>query len=412
MNQEMTEKTLKPSTGKLVLTRKNDMTFSMLLDKKGHAVQISLDGGTSQSEIGNIYIGRVDNIVKNINAAFVEYAPGVMGYFHLEKNPDPVFTNPGRRKGPLRRGDQMIVQISRDRVGTKEPVLTSDITLTGKYTVLTIAQKGLHFSGKFKDPEKKKRLQKAFAECDYTETGFIVRTNAMYAEPEAVLDEMSFYYDMWLMLRDCGLYNNCLSQIYKAPPSYLVGIRDGYDSLMEEILTDDETIYQEIKDYLERYQPDDLEKLKAYQNSQVSLHTMFNLDRQLKEALQKKVWLRCGGYLVIEPTEALVSIDVNTGKYISEKKAEDEYLKVNLEAAKEIARQIQLRNLSGIIIVDFINMQSNAYKTMLLNYFKTQLQFDPVKTNIVEMTKLNLVEITRKKIRKPLYELIDTSMLQ
>ena len=128
--------------------------------------------------------------------------------------------------------------------------------------------------------------------------------------------------------------------------------------------------------------------------------------------MQKRVWLKSGGFIVIEPTEALVSIDVNTGKYISEKNAEDEYLKVNLEAAAEIARQMLLRNLSGIIIVDFINMRSDAYKKMLLDYLKSQLQFDPVKTNIVEMTKLNLVEITRKKIRKPLYELIDISMLQ
>ena len=402
----------KLSTGKLILTRKKSITFSMLLDKNGLATQINLDGGLSESEIGNIYIGRVDNIVKNINAAFVEYAPGMMGYFHLEKNPDPIFTNPGRRKGPLRRGDQMIVQVSRDRVGTKEPVLTSDITLTGKYVVLTILQKGLHFSNKFKDPEKKKQLQREYAALDYPEAGFIVRTNAMYADPALILEEMEFYYDMWLMLRDCGLYNNCLSQIYKAPPSYLVSIRDGYESIMEEIITDDDEIYAEITDYLERYQPDDLGKLRKYQNSQVSLRTMFNLDRQMRDALQKKVWLKCGGYLVIEPTEALVSIDVNTGKYISEKKAEDEYLKVNLEAAREIARQMQLRNLSGIIIVDFINMKSDTYKTMLLDYLKSQLQFDPVKTNIVEMTKLNLVEITRKKIRKPLYELMDISMLQ
>ena len=406
------EKDPKQNTGKLVLTRKGSITFSMLLDKKGMAIQINLDGGSSESEIGNIHIGRVDNIVKNINAAFVEYAPGMMGYFHLEKNADPIFTAPGRRKGPLRRGDQIIVQVSRDRVGTKEPVLTSDITLTGKYVVLTILQKGLHFSNKFKDSEKKKQLQREYASLDYPEAGFIVRTNAMYASPAAILEEMDLYYDMWLMLRDCGLYNNCLSQIYKAPPSYLVSIRDGYESIMEEIVTDDDAIYAEIKDYLERYQPDDIGKLRHFSNSQVSLRTMYNLDRQIRDALQKKVWLKCGGYLVIEPTEALVSIDVNTGKYISEKKAEDEYLKVNLEAAKEIARQMQLRNLSGIIIVDFINMQSDTYKTMLLDYLKSQLQFDPVKTNIVEMTKLNLVEITRKKIRKPIYELIDISMLQ
>ena len=398
--------------GRLLITKKNQITFSLLLNAKGSATQINLDGGKSESLIGNIYIGRVDNIVKNINAAFIEYAPGMMGYYRLDSEMSPVFTNPGRRPGPVRKGDQMIVQIAKDAIKSKEPVLTSEINLTGKYVVLTVGQTGIHFSNKFKNPELKKILQDQYDESSYENIGFIVRTNAMFAQPEQIFEEMDFYNDLWLMLKDCGLYNNCLSQIYQAPPSYMVNIRDGYDNLMEEIITDDKEIYQNIRSYLEKYQPDDVEKLRFYDNPNLSLHAMFNLDRQILEALQKRVWLKSGGFIVIEPTEALVSIDVNTGKYISEKNAEDEYLKVNLEAAAEIARQMLLRNLSGIIIVDFINMRSDAYKKMLLDYLKSQLQFDPVKTNIVEMTKLNLVEITRKKIRKPLYELIDISMLQ
>ena len=398
--------------GKLILTRKNNNIFSLLVDAKGKATQINLDGGKAESIIGNIYIGRVDNIVKNINAAFIEYAPNQMGYFQLDSPFPPIFTNPMRKNGPLRRGDQLIVQISKDGIKTKEPVLTSDINLTGKYVVLTIGQKGLHFSGKFKDPEKKKKIQKAYPDERFQDVGFIVRTNSMYAEFEAIFEEMDFYYSLWGMLKDCGVFNNCLSQIYQAPLSYMVNIRDGYESQMGEIVTDDKKIYSEIKEYLERYQPDDVSKLRFYDNSYIPLHTMFNIDKQIIEALQKRVWLKSGGYIIIEPTEALVAIDVNTGKYISEKKAEDEFLKVNLEAAKEIARQILLRNLSGVIIVDFINMKSEQYKNMLLDYLKSQLQFDPVKTNIVDMTKLNLVEITRKKIRKPLHELIDISMLQ
>ena len=397
--------------GRLIITKKNRVTFSLLLDAKGNAIQINLDGGKDESLIGNVYIGRVDNIVKNINAAFIEYAPGMMGYYDLENGCEPVYTNPGRKPGPVRKGDKMIVQISKDAIKSKEPVLTSDINLTGKYAVLTLGQEGIHFSNKFSDPEKKKEIQKRFSQDDYKGAGFIVRTNAMYAEADAVYEEMDFYYDLWLMLKDCGLYNECLSQIYQAPPSYMVNIRDGYETILGEIITDDREIYESIRNYLEKYQPNDVKKLEFYENPEVPLHTLFNIEQQITEALQKKVWLKSGGYLMIEPTEALVSIDVNTGKYISEKKAEDEYLKVNLEAAKEIARQVRLRNLSGIIIVDFINMRSDAYKNMLMDYLKSQLQFDPVKTNVVEMTKLNLVEITRKKIRKPLYELIDISML-
>ncbi|MCF0228110.1 MAG: ribonuclease E/G [Parasporobacterium sp.] len=398
--------------GKLIITRKNGYIFSLLTDEKDKAVQISIDGGRTESIIGNIYIGRVDNIVRSINAAFVEFAPGKMGYFPLDSVVQPMYTNPARKPGPLRKGDKLMVQVSKDGIKTKEPVLTSDINLTGKYVVLTVGEKGLHFSNKFKDPEKKKIIQKRYSSCTYDDIGFIIRTNAAYADVDQIFEETDFYYSLWLMLRDCGLYNNCLSQIYQAPRSYMVNIRDGYEDVLGEIITDDEDIFRELKEYLDRYQPDDTDKLRLYSGSCVSLHTMYNIDRQISEALQKKVWLKSGGYLIIEPTEALVVIDVNTGKYISEKKAEDEYLKVNLEAAKEIARQIRLRNLSGIIIIDFINMKSEAGKNMLLDYMKSRLQTDPVKTNIVEMTKLNLVEITRKKIRKPLYELIDTTILQ
>ena len=306
--------------GKLIITRKNQYIISLLLDVRGNAVQISLDGGSEESLVGNIYIGRVDNIVRNINAAFIEYAPGQMGYYQLDSLYDPVFTNPNRRNGPIRKGDQMIVQIAKDSIKSKEPVLTSDINLTGKYVVLTVAQKGLHFSNKFKSPEKKELIQNEYQNLNYDDVGFIVRTNAMYADPDPVFEEMDFYYSLWLMLKDCGLYNNCLSQIYQAPFSYMVSIRDGYENLMGEIITDDDDIYQEISSYLGKYQPDDLCKLKRYDNQLLPLHTMFNVNKQITAALQKKVWLKSGGYLVIEPTEALVVIDVNTGKYISEKK--------------------------------------------------------------------------------------------
>lgn len=398
--------------GKLIITKKGNLVFSLLLDSKDKAIQINLDGGKSESMIGNIYIGRVDNIVKNINAAFVEFAPGKMGYYPLDTGYDPIFTNPNRKSGPVRKGDKMIVQIAKDGIKTKDPVLTSDINLTGKYIVLTVGEKGLHFSNKFKNPDKKKEIQKRYASCNYNDIGFIIRTNAMYAAVDDIFEEISFYKDLWDMLQDCGLYNNCLSQIYQSTRSYMANIRDGYENILGEIITDDELIYKELQSYLDRYQPNDTEKLKLYTGNYIPLHTMYNVDRQIAEALQRRVWLKSGGYIIIEPTEALVAIDVNTGKYISEKKAEDEYLKVNLEAAKEIARQIRLRNLSGIIIVDFINMQSDEAKNTLIEYMKKQLDSDPVKTNLLDMTKLNLVEITRQKIRKPLYELIDTTMLQ
>ena len=199
--------------------------------------------------------------------------------------------------------------------------------------------------------------------------------------------------------------------IYQAPKSYITSIRDGYHNEVAQIITDDEVIYEEISEYLEVYQSEDTNKLKFYDNSVTSLQTLYNVRRDIEEALSEKVWLKSGGYLVIQPTEAFVSIDVNSGKYVSKKDAQKEYFKVNLEAAEEIAHQIRLRNLSGIIIVDFINMQVKENQEKLMKAFEEFVAEDPIKTSIVDMTKLNLVEITRKKARRPLYELVDKSIL-
>ena len=394
--------------GKLIITYYKDILTAIIVDNKGKAIQIFPDVKDSESLIGNIYIGRVNNIVKNINSAFIEYLPGCMGYYHLSEDADPLFAVPGRKNGPLRKGDVLLVQVCKDSVKSKEPVLSCNITLTGKYIVLMPDSPGLRFSSKFKNSAKKNEIEKRFKEHEYKD-GFILRTNSQFAEVDDIFEEIDFYSRLWLMIRDCGSYQKVLTQVYKSPPSYLIGIRDGYDDIIDEIVTDKEDVYEDIHDYMDKYQPADLKKLKFHRGN-FPLSTIYNFEKQINDALQKKVWLKSGGYLVIEPTEALVSIDVNTGRYISEKNAEDEFLKINLEAAKEIARQILLRNLSGIIIVDFINMKSQAYKNMLMDYMKNLLEFDPLQTTVVDMTKLNLVEITRKKGRKPLYELLRSNV--
>ena len=154
-----------------------------------------------------------------------------------------------------------------------------------------------------------------------------------------------------------------------------------------------------------------MNKLKFYDNAVTSLQTLYSVKKELENALAEKVWLRSGGYIIIQPTEAFVSIDVNSGKYVSKKDAQKEYFKINLEAAEEIAHQIRLRNLSGIIIVDFINMLVKENQEKLMKEFEQFVSDDPIKTTLVDMTKLNLVELTRKKARRPLHELVNKSIL-
>ena len=198
----------------------------------------------------------------------------------------------------------------------------------------------------------------------------------------------------------------CYSVLEAAYPSYIQGLRDTYSGALEAILTDIPEYYGQMRSYLEAEQPEDIGKLQLYEDPTLPLLKLYSLEAAMESALSRRVWLKSGGYLVIEPTEALTVIDVNTGKYAGKKNMEEAVLKINLEAAVETARQLCLRNLSGIIIVDFIDMAPEEHKKLLLDTLEAELKKDPVKTVLVEMTKLGLVEITRKKVRKPLHEMV------
>ena len=396
--------------GKLVITKINNYIFSLLYDNENRVTQINCDG-TKATILNNIYIGKVTKILPNINAAFVEYAKGQTGYYPMDEKVEPLYVNLERGDGPLRVGEDIIVQIVKEPVGNKEPVLSANINFVGKYVVFSLKNRGVSFSNKIKWPELKETIIQRYAELNYKNFGFIIRTNAMHADIDSIFEEIEFLARVWLAVSDLRLYRKCYSLIYQAPKSYITSIRDGYHNEVAQIITDDEAIFQEISEYLEVYQPEDINKLKLYDNPVTSLQTLYNVRRDVEDALSEKVWLKSGGYLIIQPTEAFVSIDVNSGKYVSKKDAQKEYFKINMEACEEIAHQIRLRNLSGIIIVDFINMQVKENQEKLMKAFEQFVAQDPIKTTVVDMTKLNLVEITRKKARRPLYELVDKSIL-
>ena len=392
--------------GKLVITQIKEYVFSLLYDNGNNLMQVGCDGG-EKNILNNIYIGQVTNLMPNISAAFVEYSKGHMGYYPIDADDAPVFVDLERKPGPLRVGDQIIVQVTKEAVGNKEPVLSSKLSFAGKYVVFDLSKRGIFFSNKIKWPEFKEAIQQRYDALGFKDFGFIIRTNAMHASIDSIFEEIEFFKNLWVATSDLRIYRKVYAKLYQAPSSYISSIRDGYHNEVGKIVTDNEKIYNEIKDYLEVYQPDDINKLQLYNNNVTSLKVLYNIDRDLQSVLSEKVWLKSGGYLIIQPTEALVAIDVNSGKYVSRKEAQKEYLKINLEAAKEIAHQIRLRNLSGIIIVDFINMLIEENQQKLIKEFEAELAEDPIKTTLVEMTKLNLVEITRKKARRPLHELVD-----
>lgn len=388
---------------KLLITPYRDKIISALYDEK-RPVQISVDEALPQEIcIGGIYVGKVKNIVANINAAFVELKPGIMSYLALDGTVTPITANT-HADGKIHAGDELVVQIEREPIKTKLASVTAAVNLTGKYAVLLHGKPTVGVSSRIEDPRLRAELKAFFLQHAGENYGFIVRTNAAQAAREALLAEIEGLKKRYERLLLQGVHRARFSVLEGPLPAYICGLRDQYAGMLEEILTDEPSLYEEMKAYLEEYQPEDVKKLRLYKDA-LPMKALYSFEHRLKEALSKKVWLKSGASLVIEPTEALTVIDVNTGKAVKGRgKGEEHFLKINLEAAKEIAYQIRLRNLSGIILVDFIDMGTQEADEALMQTLREYLAADPVKTTLVDMTPLHLVEITRKKVRRPLHE--------
>ena len=391
----------------LLITKKDGAVLSVRVED-GKVAQIQAQPEDAGSLLGDIYVGKVRNIVKNINAAFVEYEQGKMGYLSLDAKVCPIHTDGVVSDGTrVLIGDEIIVQIEREAVKTKPPTLSGTLNFPGKYVVLIYGEKTVSISSKIKDAERKQQLREFLRNNIDGDYGFVARTNCKDASDEKILKEIAFLKQQLENIKKFGVHRAKFNCLYHATDAYLCDIRDSYDSLLESIITDDDEIFNRIMEFAKIYQPEDIKKIKRWDNADGKLDAVYDVTKTLEHALMPKVWLKNGGYLVIQPTEALVSIDVNTGKAISKKKdVQKTFLKVNLEAATQIAKQLRLRNLSGMILIDFIDMKDADYNKQLMDRLRTEFAKDPVKTILVDMTKLGLVEVTRKKVRKSLYEQI------
>ncbi len=397
---------------KLVITKQENKIISAFFEGR-NMVQVSVNAAQEEGILGNIYLGKVKNIIKNINAAFIEIAEGRMCYYSMSENRCPIMANGGSgqsdRTGEItvKTGDELIVQVIKEDIKTKAPVVTSNINLTGKYVALTYGKTTLGVSSKIEDEKERQRLKEILKRQELKDCGFIIRTNAAYTPEEVILKELKELREAYEQIRSYGVHQSRFSLLYSTPPNYICDIRDGYADHVDQFITDDKELYGHIREYLEKYQSEDIGKLKYYEDPTLSLTNLYGVSDKLKEALKPLVWLKSGGTLIIQPTEALTVIDVNTGKAVAgKKKVQETFLKVNREAAKEIAKQIRLRNLSGIIIIDFIDMELKKDKELLMEELEAYFKLDPVKTTLVDMTALGLVEVTRKKVRKPLHEQI------
>lgn len=382
-----------------VFTQWNNEKLGILFED-GKAMEIRCY--EDSSILGNVYRARVSNLSPNINAAFVDIKKGESCYlsmddYHGEK---------------LKTGDLVTVQVVRDKIKTKRYAVTTDISLQGDYAVTTLfAPVGV--SSKITDNARKKELKNLMRNLLITEQdaqlqladknaaeierikkltlGGIIRTQAEQAEDTAIEQEIKTQTRQLYSIMKKAEYAPQYTCLYHTEVEYIKDIRRMHALQDVEIITDIPEVVEavpEISLYTDEY----------------TLTLRYSLAGLLEKTLSKRAYLKSGAYLVIEPTEAMTVIDVNSGKSIKGRNAEEQFLKINIEAAREIARQLRLRNISGIVMIDFINMKEEEHNRELMKVLSESVRIDPVRTTVVDMTKLGLVELTRQKGKRALHE--------
>lgn len=355
-------------------------------EEKIYDVLVGQENPEQEVSVGDIYIGKVQNIVKNINAAFVEVKKNVICYLPLTESKD------------CKCGDEIVVQVIKAAVKTKQAVVTRYPEIAGRFCAVSTKTKDKSISKKITDKKKREELKELLQEFDSEEYGIILRTNAAQASHEDILAECKKLVSELHEKMEKSQYKTCFSLLRKETPFYLKHIQGWNVEELERIITDLPEVYKLLYEVY-----GDL--VVQYEDAAYPLDKLLGISSKLKKAFEKHIWLKSGGNLVIEPTEALTVIDVNTGKAVEGKRnKETTFFKINCEAALEAARQIRMRNLSGIIIIDFIDMRKKENQLALMQLLREELAKDKTKTVLVDITKLGLVEITRMKKNPPLQE--------
>ena len=399
-----------------------DFMVSALNDENRTMLEVTLSALDEESLLGNLYIGRVENVVKNLNAAFIRISPEQICYYSMDDYKNPLFTKKVSVKKPLVEGEELVVQVTREALKTKEPAVTTNLNFTGKYAVLTTENQRIGISAKLCKTDRE-RLKSLAETIEHPDFGLILRTNAKDATDEEILAEIQGLAEEWQNLKETAKHKTCYSCLKKEPPAYLKEIVNLPTSSVNELITDDRNVFLKLCSNFGITEDDLWTKgsvsvpidevnvtetltLRYYHDSLLSLSSLYSVKSSVEKAIAEKVWLNSGAYLIIQPTEAMTVIDINTGKNVAKKGVQENFLKINKEAAIEIAHQLRLRNLSGIIIVDFMNLASKEAEAELMSTFRAALKNDPVPTQLIDMTKLGLVEVTRKKVRKSLPEVL------
>lgn len=351
---------------------------------------------------GDIYLGRVGHYAAHIDAYYVEILKGVSCFLPA----DEAF--PGKERSKLHEGDSILVQIKKEAYKTKLAYASAKLEIAGQYSVVSNAAPAVHYSRKI-GREEKERLQNFMEKnCPLLNLPFqvLLRTAAADCKDDSlILKEIGDQCDSLQKILAAAPHSYPLHQMYEAMSMLELLFQDERMDSHTKIVTEDPALHERINELCRRYGYDSEKTSVLYSDPELPMRVLYGLKSRLKEITEEKVWLSSGASLYIAQTEALNVIDVNTGKYTSKRGREETFLNINLEASREIAFQIRARNLSGIIVVDFINMQDENNATILLNDLKKRLAQLSPRGTVVDITKLGLVEITREKRHPDIYRI-------
>lgn len=380
------------------------------------SVEIYIERSVNQRLVGNIFKGRVENVLPGMQAAFVNIGMEKNAFLYVEDALPARSTDGNGHRGSamganisdiLKQGQEVMVQIVKEPIGTKGPRVTTHITLPGRYLVLMPTVDYIGISRRIEDEKERERLKDLATRVKPDGMGMIVRTVAEGVEEEEFRQDITLLTKLWKKILSRAAHGPAPNLVHRDLELVQRILRDVFTEDVDRLTLDSRYEYEKVLDLLDI--TGSRLKLKVFLDERENIFEDYGIEQEIEKALKRKVWLKCGGYLVIDQAEALTAIDVNTGKYVGTTSLEDTVHRTNIDAAREIARQLRLRNIGGIVIVDFIDMAQEEHRQEVLQVLEEEIRRDKTKTNILGITQLGLVEMTRKKVRPSLAEVLQNS---
>ncbi|MBO8172551.1 MAG: Rne/Rng family ribonuclease [Bacillaceae bacterium] len=393
----------------IIVNCKNRET-RVAVTEKGRLVELFIERPAEKRVVGNVYKGRVADVVPGMQAAFVDIGIDKNAFLYVD-DCFPGGSRPADRikiQEVLKEGQEILVQVTKEPLGTKGARVTTHITLPGRFMVYVPGHEEIGVSRRIVNEQERERLRDLAQSLCNPGEGIIIRTAAEGIAEEELREDLESLRARWHNVSERARIITAPASVYEDLTLVPRIIRDLFRDDIDEIIIDSRRDYHQVLEALKTSIPGLESKMKLHRDNK-SIFDAYQIEHEIEKALRPKVWLKSGGYIVINQTEALASIDVNTGKYTGGHDLEETVLKTNLEAAAEIARQLRLRDIGGIVIIDFIDMQQENNRELVIKELEAQLKKDRTKSHILGITRLGLVEMTRKKVRRNLREVLTVS---